>query len=96
VLCSLGYTEKNKEGVMESISEQIVESFGIMLLGMSLVFVFLTVLILGVKLVAWKFAPLPVAPTKPVNSGVSVQSQGIDPKMVAVITAAIEQYRAKA
>lgn len=81
---------------MDSISEQIVESFGIMLLGMTLVFVFLTILILGIKLVAWKFAPLPVTADKSVKTGVGIQSQGIDPKMVAVITVAIEQYRAKA
>jgi oxaloacetate decarboxylase gamma subunit len=96
VLCLLGEKSKNKEESMESISEQIVISFGIMLLGMSLVFVFLTVLILGVKLVAWKYAPLPVTPEEPIKAGVGVLSQGIDPKMVAVITIAIEQYRAKA
>jgi oxaloacetate decarboxylase gamma subunit len=86
----------NKEDGMNSISEQIVESFGIMLLGMGLVFVFLTVLILGVKLVAWRFAPLPITPKTPAENGSATQNQGVDPKMVAVITAAIEKYRAKA
>jgi len=80
---------------MDSISEQIFVSFGIMLLGMSLVFVFLMVLILGIKLVAWKFAPLSVSPKEGINDRADVPNQGIDPKIVAAITAAVQQYRAE-
>ncbi|NRD74867.1 OadG family protein [Shewanella sp. VB17] len=80
---------------MDSISEQIVVSFGIMLLGMSLVFVFLMILILAIKLVAWKFAPLPVSAKAVIKDRVDVNNQDIDPKIVAAITVAIQQYRAQ-
>ncbi|WP_299791895.1 OadG family protein [uncultured Shewanella sp.] len=81
---------------MNSITEQMIEAFGIMLLGMGLVFVFLTLLILGIKLVAHKFAPQPIEHMAQAEQPDSTPTQGIDPLMVAVITSAIHQYRAKA
>ncbi len=81
---------------MNSISEQIIEALGIMLLGMGLVFVFLAVLILGIKLVAYKFAPQPIEHKALAETSGTTSPQGVDPLMVAVITSAIHQYRAKA
>lgn len=81
---------------MNSISEQIIEALGIMLLGMGLVFVFLTVLILGIKLVAYKFAPQPIEHKALAEKSDKASAQGVDPLLVAVITSAIHQYRAKA
>ena len=81
---------------MNSIPEQIVQAVGIMFLGMGLVFVFLTVLILCIKLVAMKFAPLPQEKATRTAENESTQPAGVDPKIIAVITAAIHHYRAKA
>ena len=81
---------------MNSIPEQITQAVGIMFLGMGLVFVFLIILILCIKLVAMKFAPLPQEKVTRTTENESTQSGGVDPKIVAVITAAIHQYRAKA
>ena len=44
---------------MTSISEQLVDALGIMIMGMGLVFIFLSVLIVGIGIVA-KFCPAPV------------------------------------
>jgi len=79
---------------MESIAQQIIEALMIMVLGMGLVFMFLSILILAINLVAWKFGPTPV----PISVEVDEPNQHytIEPKVVAAITAAIHQYRAKA
>jgi oxaloacetate decarboxylase gamma subunit len=81
---------------MDSIAQQMIEVLMIMVLGMGLVFLFLSILILAVNLVAWKFAPVTAEIHS--NDGQTPQSQpqGIDPKVVAAITAAIHQYRANA
>lgn len=81
---------------MNSISEQIVQAVSIMFLGMGLVFVFLTMLIVCIKLVAIKFAPLPQDKAIRTAENESTQAAGMDPKIIAVITSAIHQYRAKA
>ncbi len=81
---------------MDSISEQLMQAVGIMFLGMGLVFVFLTILILCIKLVALRFAP-PVQEQQPSRRKQDVvQQPSLDPQIVAVITSAIHQYRAKA
>ncbi|QFU23833.1 OadG family protein [Shewanella eurypsychrophilus] len=81
---------------MNSISEQLIQAVGIMFLGMGLVFVFLTILILCIKLVAMRFAPQPQQQKLPNSIQENFQQHGIDPKIVAVITSAIHQYRVKA
>ncbi|MXR68798.1 sodium pump decarboxylase subunit gamma [Shewanella sp. JBTF-M18] len=82
---------------MDSMAEQLMEALMIMALGMGLVFIFLTILIGAVNLVAWKFAPKPnLAPIAEASEAQVTSFPGIDPKMVAVITAAVHQYRAKA
>jgi len=80
---------------MTSISEQLSDALGIMVMGMGLVFIFLSILIIAIGIIA-KLFPAPVeglisAPTmtRPANL------VGIDPKLVAAITSAIHQYRAK-
>ena len=79
---------------MESIAQQIIDALMIMALGMGLVFLFLSILILAVNLVAWKFAPAPTLISVAVDE--PSQHQNIEPKVVAAITAVIHQYRAKA
>ncbi|WP_394200289.1 OadG family protein [Shewanella waksmanii] len=83
---------------MNAITQQIVDAFGIMLLGMGLVFLFLSMLIIAVKVVAWKFAPTPSSheSSEPEQAPANNLNNNIDPKIVAAITAAIHQYRAKA
>ncbi|ASJ97471.1 OadG family protein [Shewanella marisflavi] len=82
---------------MDSMAQQIMEALMIMGLGMGLVFIFLTILIGVVKLVAWKFAPeAHVPPVSDASDEGVPHFTGVDPKMVAVISAAIHQYRAKA
>ncbi|MGS0691268.1 OadG family transporter subunit [Shewanella sp. 0m-4] len=81
---------------MASISEQLYDALGIMVLGMTLVFVFLSMLILAMNLVARKFGPLP---QQNMSQGPSTQQQSdqaaVSPLMAAVITAAIHQHRKK-
>lgn len=82
---------------MESMAQQIMEALTIMVLGMGLVFIFLTILIGVVNLVAWRCAPKPcLAPLVKASEPQAPRFPGVDPKMVAVITAAVHQYRAKA
>lgn len=81
---------------MDAISEQLIQAAGIMLLGMGLVFVFLTILILCIKLVALKFSPQAQGQEVSTSGQVKVKQESIDPKIVAVITSAIHQYRVKA
>ncbi len=82
---------------MDSMAQQIMEALMIMVLGMGLVFIFLTILIGVVNLVAWKCAPKPnLAPLAEASEAQASRFPGVDPKMVAVITAAVHQYRAKA
>jgi len=66
------WSKFDTEGDMDSISEQMIEALGIMLLGMGLVFVFLSMLILGIKLVAYKFAPQPIEHNEPAKREIQV------------------------
>ncbi|MCL1145445.1 OadG family protein [Shewanella marinintestina] len=81
---------------MASISEQLYDALGIMVLGMALVFLFLSFLILAMNLVARKFGPVPQVD----NTSPAVQPQmsttAVSPLMTVVITAAIHQHRKKA
>lgn len=81
---------------MTSVMDQMGEALWIMVLGMVLVYVFLGILILGLKLIANRYAPVPVLsePSKPSDSA-SSKPQGLDPRLVAAITSAVQQYRAQ-
>lgn len=82
---------------MDSIAQQLSDALMIMALGMALVFVFLSMLILGISLVAWKFGPQkPPMTSNDGGSSMPELSPAIEPKLVATITAAIHQYRANA
>ncbi|WP_351075379.1 OadG family transporter subunit [Shewanella sp. CAL98-MNA-CIBAN-0140] len=84
---------------MTSISEQLSDALGIMVMGMGLVFIFLSILIIAIGIIAKLFpapeatatataTPVPATPCAPGHTG-------LDPKLIAAITSAIHQYRAK-
>ncbi len=81
---------------MEAISEQLTDALGIMILGMCLVFVFLSVLILAMKLVAKKYAPEPQEKTSSNALQPIASKPTVSPLMAAVIASAIHQHRQKA
>ncbi|WP_153913369.1 OadG family protein [Shewanella sp. TC10] len=80
---------------MTSISEQLFNALGVMIMGMGLVFVFLSMLIVGIKIVArlCKSENQPAVAHVPTPAAASATT--LDPKLVAAITSAIHQYRAK-
>jgi oxaloacetate decarboxylase gamma subunit len=80
---------------MTSISEQLSDALGIMVMGMGLVFIFLSILIIAIGIVAKLFPAseataisVPATPSAPGHTG-------LDLKLIAAITSAIHQYRAK-
>ncbi|ACJ28165.1 Sodium pump decarboxylase, gamma subunit [Shewanella piezotolerans WP3] len=81
---------------MEAISEQLTDALGIMILGMCLVFVFLSVLILAMKLVAKKYAPEPQEKNCSNALQPIASKPTVSPLMAAVIASAIHQHRQKA
>ncbi len=80
-------------GEMTLIAQQLLDALAIMGLGMGLVFLFLSMLIGAVNLVAWKLAPSKNKPMEKVASSHEETAQ-ISPVTLAAITAAIHQYRA--
>ncbi|QYJ76402.1 OadG family protein [Shewanella sp. FJAT-52076] len=81
---------------MTSVMDQMGEALWIMVLGMVLVYAFLGILILGLKLIANRYAPKAEDNEKrPETPVASAQSKGLDPRLVAAITSAIQQYRAQ-
>ncbi|ABI40058.1 sodium pump decarboxylases, gamma subunit [Shewanella sp. MR-4] len=84
--------------VKGELTQQLLDAVGIMLLGMGLVYLFLSVLILGVNLVAkWcREEPKAADPLK-VNDASSIGAANtLDPKLVAAISLAVQQYRSQA
>lgn len=86
---------------MEAITQQLIDAMGIMFIGMGLVFLFLSILIVLVKLVAFLYAPKPTSTHNTVtaqvsSAGASLPSGTIDPVLVAAITQAVHLYRAQA
>ncbi|MFB2680775.1 OadG family protein [Shewanella mangrovisoli] len=69
-----------------------------MLLGMGLVYLFLSVLILGVHLVAkWcREEPKAAGLLKVNNASSTGTANTLDPKLVAAISLAVQQYRSQA
>lgn len=80
---------------MAAITESLYLALGIMAMGMFLVFIFLSMLIIGVKLVAKYYAPNAIELVSPYQGAVSVQESYLDNKKIAAITLAIHQYRNK-
>lgn len=82
--------------VSESISAQLMEAATLMLVGMVVVFAFLTLLIGGVKLIAFVCAKFPEStPQETMSRGTSPQTVSAhnDNRIVAAITAAIAMHR---
>lgn len=79
---------------MTSISEQLLDALGIMVMGMGLVFIFLSLLIFAIGIVA-KFSPLPETVEQTPNASPATSGQ-LDPKLVAAITSAVHQFRNRA
>ncbi|MBQ4889949.1 MULTISPECIES: OadG family transporter subunit [Shewanella] len=81
---------------MTSISEQLFNALGVMIMGMSLVFIFLSLLIVGITIVArlTKSENQVAAASAPIAQA-PASAATLDPKLVAAITSAIHQYRAK-
>lgn len=81
---------------MQGVTEQLLSAVEIMFLGMVLVFLFLSVLIIAVKLVAKLCAAQPALESVVAKSCMpKAQSsvEALDPKLVAAITLAVQQYR---
>lgn len=78
--------------------QQLLDAVGIMLLGMGLVYLFLSVLILGVHLVAkWcREEPKAVDPLKANDASSTGAANTLDPKLVTAISLAVQQYRSQA
>jgi oxaloacetate decarboxylase gamma subunit len=81
------------------IAHALAEAANLLLVGMVVVFLFLSMLIGAIKLIAWsnKFFPDESLhnldnQSKPVNSALP-NNQNVSPKVVAAISAAVFQYR---
>ena len=84
--------------VKGELTQQLLDAVGIMLLGMGLVYLFLSVLILAVNLVAkWCREEPEVKVDLKVNDASSTGAVNtLDPKLVAAISLAVQQYRSQA
>ncbi|BDA60219.1 hypothetical protein NUITMVS1_16820 [Shewanella xiamenensis] len=80
------------------LTQQLLDAVGIMLLGMGLVYLFLSVLILAVNLVAkWcREEHKAVEPLKVNDASSTGAASTLDPKLVAAISLAVRQYRSQA
>ncbi|SES78984.1 OadG family protein [Thalassotalea agarivorans] len=83
---------------MENLAESFIEAATLMLLGMVFVFAFLGLLVVFINTVMAKLAktfpdaPTPQRAVKPVQTKIS---DGVSPSIVAAVSAAVSQYRAK-
>jgi len=78
-----------------NVSELLAEAGVLMLVGMLVVFLFLSMLIVAIKLLT-KFAeayPDPIKPTR--NEIKPISSSKTSPQVIAAITAAVKQYKAR-
>lgn len=83
----------------DDISTILVDSAMLLLVGMSVVFVFLTLLIGAIHLIQWLCNKFPAAeePYVPQPSGAvaTAKKDDINPQLVAAISSAVHQYRNK-
>lgn len=94
----------------QAITDLLYESFWLLVIGMAVVFSFLTLLIGAIKLIEKSCAAFPEPGSDPVNASPSSsslstpssisasasQSAVIAPEVIAAITAALHQHRKKA
>ncbi|WP_038176123.1 MULTISPECIES: oxaloacetate decarboxylase subunit gamma [Vibrio] len=81
---------------MDTIGSLLVDAATLMFTGMSVVFIFLTILVYLVRLMSKlvpEEAPQPIA-TPNQNNKVQLPSSAVSPQIVAAISAAVHQYRA--
>ena len=85
-----------------TVTDLLYETFWLLIIGMTVVFSFLTMLIGGVKLIEKFCAAFPETesanqPNYPVAHPPTSQPEegGVSPQVVAAITAAVHQYRQK-
>jgi oxaloacetate decarboxylase gamma subunit len=82
---------------MNNIGSQLIDAATLMATGMMVVFVFLTILVFLVKLMS-SLVPqeVPQVATTPIkkNSNALQSKNGVNPKVVAAISAAVHQHRA--
>ncbi|WP_017444986.1 oxaloacetate decarboxylase subunit gamma [Gayadomonas joobiniege] len=74
----------------------LFEAANLLLIGMGVVFIFLTILIFLIKLMSslvGKNAPTPAAPVATPNINRNTGKSAQDKKVVAAISAAVHQYR---
>lgn len=81
-----------------NVSDLLIEAANLLLVGMSVVFVFLTLLIVAVQLIAFLNAKFPEAapaeaPPRRLPATKPGQSGSVENKTIAAISAAIHQYR---
>ncbi|GAM55191.1 oxaloacetate decarboxylase gamma chain [Vibrio ishigakensis] len=85
---------------MDNIVEVLQEAASIMVLGMTMVFIFLTLLVFVVKTMSKLVGPAPVEPqTSPTNSQKITKApsaDNVDPNVVAAISVAVHKYRTAA
>ena len=81
------------------VAKALVEAANLLLVGMVMVFLFLAMLIGAITLIAWVNKVFPDEPLntiddqlKPINN-TSPNDQGLSPKIVAAISAAVFQYK---
>ncbi|MCF2950184.1 OadG family protein [Paraglaciecola aquimarina] len=80
------------------VASALLEAANLLLVGMGVVFLFLTMLIGAVNLIAWANRLFPEDQSSHSSSQsftpkVSQNSQQVSPKIVAAITTAVRQYR---
>jgi oxaloacetate decarboxylase gamma subunit len=78
---------------MEELSASLWQAATIMLTGMVVVFVFLSSLIVLVRILATFFAPKITDEHEIIKSEILTTNSTVSPEKVAVISAAIAQYR---
>lgn len=80
----------------DDIYSVLLDAAGLLLVGMVVVFVFLTILIGAIHLIEWLCNKLPDTEELQINPQVSgAQSDAISPQVVAAISSAVHQYRNK-
>lgn len=82
----------------DELSVLLLDSAILLLVGMSVVFIFLTILIFAIHAIEWISNKLPQPEEAPIAAApvvVAKTQEQPDAKVVAAITAAVHQYRQK-